>query len=106
MFQSSHSHSDEVDRFTDLCGCSKAPVANKTKSKTQAAATFCCSDGVRPHFTSERHLPASFVTAVATVATPRNNVLQQAGVGQLAKSASVTREKFVGPNRFALVARG
>jgi hypothetical protein len=38
----------------------------------------------RDHISLPRYLPASFVTTVTNIATPRNTVLQQAGanVGQ------------------------
>jgi hypothetical protein len=51
------------------------------RAKIQAAAAFCCRDGTRPH-SLPIYLPASFVTAVADVATPGDSLLQEASAGQ------------------------
>jgi hypothetical protein len=66
-------------RSTDLFGCSNAPVANKSKYTGRCCFLLHRWGATTVPFRGT-YLP-SFVTTAANVATPRNTVLQHAGVG-------------------------
>jgi hypothetical protein len=65
---------------TGIFGCPNAPVANKSKDTARPLLLSAAAMG-RDYSSLPRYLPASFITTAANVATPRNTVLQHAGVG-------------------------